>query len=150
MVLFLPYLLSTLALAALYPAAGSVSARRADRKHVQALQRQAADKFNKNKPAVLYTGGGDVKFGGGVKNFTFLNPTASGERLLCGCLDPLYFVGGCSDCGVGSVLRRWKYHTGRRLGCRAQLGGVITDQRERERDPKGKLSIPLLPFRRRV
>ena len=105
MVLLLPYLLSTLAWAALYPAAGSVSARRVDRKHVHALQRQAADRFNKNKPAVLYTGGGDVRFGGGVQNFTFSNPAASGERLLYGSLDPLYLAGGCSDCGVGSVLR---------------------------------------------
>ena len=46
-----------------------------------ALQRQAVDRFNKNKLALLSTGSSNVDLGGGVKNFTFSNPAASGERL---------------------------------------------------------------------
>lgn len=80
MVLLLSYLLSALACAAtLYPTVGTVSARRIDRKHIQALQRQAADRFNKNTLAASYVEGGyDVRLSGGVKNFTFSNPAASG------------------------------------------------------------------------
>ena len=46
-----------------------------------ALQRQAVDRFNKNKLALLSTGSSNVDLSGGVKNFTFSNPAASGERL---------------------------------------------------------------------
>ena len=78
MVLLISYLLSVLACAALYPVVWTVSARRIDRKHIQALQRQAADRLNKNRPAVP-SGGGDVRLSPGVKNFMFSNPAASGE-----------------------------------------------------------------------
>jgi len=93
MVILTSYLLSALVWTALYPAAGTVSARQIDRKHIQALQRQAADRFNKNKLAASLVGG-DVT---GVKNFTFSNPTASGKLSL-----PLshetFLIGCCIDC----------------------------------------------------
>jgi len=65
--------LSALACTALYPAVQTVSARRIDGKHIQALQHQATDRFNKNRLSVPSVGGA------GVKNFTFSNPAASGE-----------------------------------------------------------------------
>ena len=80
MVSLLSYVLSALACTALHPALGTVSARRMDRNHIQALQKQAADKLTKNRLAVL-SGGLDVKLNSGVKNITFSNPAASGERL---------------------------------------------------------------------
>ena len=85
MVLLLSYLLSALAWTALSPAAGSVSARKIDRTSFKTLQRQAADRFNENRLTVQSPGNGDLNFklGGGVKNFTFSNPAASGE---CLCL----------------------------------------------------------------
>lgn len=82
MVLLLSYLLSALACMALYPALGSVSAKHIDRKHIQALQRQAADRFNKNRLTLPPGQGGfDIKLNPGVKNFTFSNPAASGESI---------------------------------------------------------------------
>ena len=81
MVLLISYLLSALACTALYPAAGTVTARQIDRKHIQALQRQAADGFNKNRLAASFVGG-DVRLSPGVKNFTFSNPSACGELSL--------------------------------------------------------------------
>lgn len=84
MVRLLSYLLSALACTALYPAVGTASARQIDRKHIQALQRQAADRFSKNRLAVSSVqNDGDVRLSGGVKNLTFSNPAASGERLSC-------------------------------------------------------------------
>ena len=80
MVLLISYLLSALACTALYPVTGSVSARRIDRKHIQALQRKAADRFSKSLLAVS-EGGVDVKSDPGVKNITFSNPAASGKYL---------------------------------------------------------------------
>jgi len=77
----LSHLLSALACTALYPAVGTVSARQIGRKHIQTLQRQAADRFNRNRLAVPIVGG-DVRLSVGVKNFTFSNPTASGELFL--------------------------------------------------------------------
>jgi len=74
----LSYLLSALVCTALYPAAGVTSARQIDRKHIQALQREAANRFNKNRLADPFIGG-DVRLSTGVKNFTFSNPAASGE-----------------------------------------------------------------------
>ena len=78
MVPLISYLLSALICTALYPTAGTVSARQINRKHIQALQRQAADRFSKNRLAVPF-GGSNVRLSPGVKNFTFSNPTASGE-----------------------------------------------------------------------
>jgi len=75
--LLLSYLFSALACTALYPAVWTVSARQIDKKHIQALQREAVDRFNTNRlvaPAV-----GNVQLSAGVKNFTFSNPAASGE-----------------------------------------------------------------------
>ena len=71
-------IISALACAALYPVVGIVSARRIDRKHIQALQREAGNRFNRNKLAVS-SAGGDGSLSAGVKNFTFSNPAASGE-----------------------------------------------------------------------
>ena len=80
MVLLLSFLLSALACSVLYPAVGTVSAKQIDRKHIQALQRQSADKFNKNRLTLSSVqGGNDVRLNGGVKNITFLNPAASGR-----------------------------------------------------------------------
>ncbi|KAF9652110.1 alpha/beta-hydrolase [Thelephora ganbajun] len=76
MVLLVSYLLSALACTALYSAVGTVSARKIDRKYIEALQRQAADRFNQNKPAASFVGG-NVRLSAGVKNFTFSNPAAS-------------------------------------------------------------------------
>ncbi|KAF9648151.1 alpha/beta-hydrolase [Thelephora ganbajun] len=76
MVLLVSYLLSALAFPALYSAVGAVSARQIDRKHIQALQRQAANRFNENKPVTQFVGG-NVRLSSGVKNFTFSNPAAS-------------------------------------------------------------------------
>ena len=89
MVLLLSYLLSALAWTALSPAAGSVSARKIDRTNFKTLQRQAADRFNENRLTVQSPGNGDLNsnLGGGVKNFTFSNPAASG-----GCLCLLEFL----------------------------------------------------------
>ena len=84
MVLLLSHLLSALAWTALSPAAGSVSARKIDRTNFKTLQRQAADRFNENRLTVQSPGNGDLNFNlgpGGVKNFTFSNPAASGESL---------------------------------------------------------------------
>jgi hypothetical protein len=74
MVLFLSYVLSALASTALY----SVSATHINRKHIQTLQRQATDRFYKNRLAVA-DGGVDVRLNPSVKNITFSNPDASGE-----------------------------------------------------------------------
>jgi hypothetical protein len=76
MVLF-SHLLSAFACAVLYPVVGTVSARRTDRKHIQALQREAANRLSKNRLAV--PSATDVQPSPGVKNFTFSNPAASGE-----------------------------------------------------------------------
>ncbi|KAF9783688.1 alpha/beta-hydrolase [Thelephora terrestris] len=76
MVLLLSYLLSALAWTALHPAAGTVSARKIDRNHIQALRRHAADRFTKNRLAVPSAEGG-VRLSQGVKNLTFSNPAAS-------------------------------------------------------------------------
>lgn len=74
----LPYLFSVLACTAFFPALGTASARQIDRKHIQALQQEAVNSFNKNRlaagPVV-----GDVRLNAGVKNFTFSNPAASGK-----------------------------------------------------------------------
>jgi len=78
MVVLISYLLSVLACAVLHAPAGTVSARGIDRNQIHALQRQAAERFNKNRLAVP-VGGGDVQLSAGVKNFTFSNPAASGE-----------------------------------------------------------------------
>ena len=78
MVLLISYLISALACVPLLPAIGTASARRIDREHIQALQRKAADKLRKNRLVVPF-GDGDVRLNAGVKNFTFLNPAASGE-----------------------------------------------------------------------
>ena len=78
MVLLASYLISALACVPLLPAIGTASARRIDREHIQALQRKAADKLRKNRLVVPF-GDGDVRLNAGVKNFTFLNPAASGE-----------------------------------------------------------------------
>lgn len=82
MVLLLSYLLSALASTALYPLIGSVSARHPNRNRIQALQRQAADRFNKNRLA-LSEGGVDVRLNSAVKNISFSNPAASGKCLPC-------------------------------------------------------------------
>jgi enhancing lycopene biosynthesis protein 2 len=75
MVFLVSYLLSALACAALHPVVGTTSAKRIDRGHIQALQREAADRFNRvSRLAAVPSGGG-----GGAKNFTFSNPAASGE-----------------------------------------------------------------------
>ena len=146
MVLLLPYLLSILACTALSPTAGSVSAKKLESNHVQALRRHAADKLSKKN---LSTASRDVNSGGGVQNFTFSNPAASGKCLLWPVSQSFGNLGGHANYWVGSVLRRWKHHTGRRLGYRAQLGGVIADQRERGRDPKGRPVVnPAVPFQR--
>lgn len=92
MVLLLSYLLSALACTALYTASGTASARQIDRKYIQALQRQAADRFNKNRLAPPSVEGSDYfRSSGGVKNFTFSNPAASGGFLQLsnssGCID---------------------------------------------------------------
>ena len=78
MILLISGLLSALACTAFYPAAGTVSARQIDRERIQALQRQAADRFSKSRLAASFIGG-DVRLSAGVKNFTFSNPAASGE-----------------------------------------------------------------------
>lgn len=76
----LPHLLFTLAVAALYPAIGTVSAKHLDRNQIQALRNKAADRFSKNRLAGLPGGDViDVKANPGVKNITFSNPAASGE-----------------------------------------------------------------------
>ena len=80
MVLLLSYLVFTLACTTLYPAVGIVSARKIDRKHIQKIRQQAADRFNKNRLAVPSVEGG-VRLSEGVKNFTFSNPAASGRYL---------------------------------------------------------------------
>lgn len=77
----LSYFLSALACTALYPVAQTVSARQIDGKHIQALQHQAADRFNKHRLAVPFPGG-DVRLSASAKNFTFSNPAASGESSL--------------------------------------------------------------------
>ena len=74
MVPFLSYALSALALC---PLLTSVSAIH-NRKQLQTLQRQAADRFYKNRLA-LADGGVDVRLNPGVKNITFSNPDASGQ-----------------------------------------------------------------------
>ena len=74
------HLLSALACTALYPAVGTVSARRIGGKHIQALQRQGAGTFNRNRLAVSIVGR-DVRLSAGVKNLTFSNPAATGEYL---------------------------------------------------------------------
>ena len=81
MVLLLSYLVSALVCTTFYPAVGTVSARKIDRKHIQDLRQQAADRFNKNRLAVPSTVGG-VRLSEGVKNFTFSNPAASGRYFL--------------------------------------------------------------------
>jgi len=76
----LSYLFSALACTALYPTIGTVSARQFDKRHIQALQREAAKRFNTNRlagPSVV----GNIQLSAGVKNFTFSNPAASGECL---------------------------------------------------------------------
>jgi len=78
MVLLISYLISALACVTLLPAIGTASARRVDRKYIQALQRQVADKLSGNGLAVPF-GGNDVRSSAGVKNFTLSNPAASGE-----------------------------------------------------------------------
>jgi len=78
MVVLISYLLSVLACAALHAPVGTASARRIGGKQIHALQRQAVDRFNKNRVAVS-VGGGDAQLSAGVKNFTFSNPAASGE-----------------------------------------------------------------------
>ena len=70
MVLLISYILSALACTALYPPAGTVSARRINRKYIQALQRQAMDRFNENRLAASFVGR-DISMSAGVKNFTF-------------------------------------------------------------------------------
>ena len=67
---------SALACAALYP----VSARQADRNHIQALQREATNRFNNRLS--LSSIAGDVRLSKStdVKNITFSNPAASGEH----------------------------------------------------------------------
>ena len=74
----LSLLFSALACTALYPAIGTASARKLDRKHIQTLQQEAANRFNGNRLATPIVGG-DVQLSAGVKNFTFSNPAASGE-----------------------------------------------------------------------
>jgi hypothetical protein len=134
MVFLLSYLLSALACTALYPAVGTASARRIDRKHVQDLQRQAADRLNKNRLAVPSVEGG------GIKNITFSNPAASG-----GYLPHARVSSRCVDRGVrGSVLCRWENYTGSRLGRWAQLGRIVANQREQGRDPEGEWIVPLV------
>jgi len=93
----LSYLFSALACTALYPTVGTASARQIDKRHIQALQREAANRFNKNRlagpPAI-----GNVQLSAGVKNFTFSNPAASGE-----CPARLHNTelgGWCVDCGL--------------------------------------------------
>jgi hypothetical protein len=91
----LSYLFSALACTALYPAVGTVSARQIDRKHIQALQREAANSFGKDRLAVPSVGG-DVRLSAGVKNFTFSNLAASGECHASSChrtLDGVLTVG---------------------------------------------------------
>ena len=50
----LSYLLSALACTALYPAAGTVSARGIERKHVEAVRREAVDRFGDRDLAVSF------------------------------------------------------------------------------------------------
>ena len=50
----LSYLLSALACTALYPAAGTVSARGIERKHVEAVKREAVDRFGDRDLAVSF------------------------------------------------------------------------------------------------
>ena len=50
----LSYLLSALACTALYPAAGTVSARGIERKHVEAVKREAVDRFSDRDLAVSF------------------------------------------------------------------------------------------------
>ena len=90
----LSYLFSALACTALYPAFGTVSARQIDKKHIRALQREAANRFNTNKLAGP-SAGENVRLSTGVKNITFSNPAASGEclsraRVFVWCVDYLY------------------------------------------------------------
>lgn len=82
MVLLLSYILSALACAALYPFVGSVSARQINRKYIQTLQRQAAERFNKDRLALTPDEDRvDIRLNPGVKNITFSNPAASGQCL---------------------------------------------------------------------
>ena len=80
MVLLLSYLVSALVCTTFYPAVGTVSARKIDRKHIQDLRQQAADRFNKNRLAVPSVED-SVRLSEGVKNFTFSNPASSGRYL---------------------------------------------------------------------
>lgn len=75
----LSYLFSALACAAV----GTVSARQIDRKHIQALQREAANRLAVSSADGGGDGHGDggVRLGAGMKNFTFSNPAASGESV---------------------------------------------------------------------
>jgi len=77
MVLLISYLLSALACSALYPAIGTVSAGKID-EHFKAIQRHAADRFNKNRIAASLDHE-DIKLDAGAKNFVCSNPAASGE-----------------------------------------------------------------------
>ena len=99
--LLLFYLLSALVCTALHPATGAVSARRTDREYIQALQRQAEDRLNKNKLGRTFVGG-DIQLSADVKNVTFSNPAASGE-LQFNSRSVLSYprdVGRCADCGI--------------------------------------------------
>ena len=78
----LSYLLSLLAWTTLSPTVGTVLAREIDRKHVQALRQEAAERLSKDRLAVPSVEGG-VKLSEGVKNFTFSNPAASGRYPSC-------------------------------------------------------------------
>jgi hypothetical protein len=104
MVLLLSYLLSALAWTALHPAAGTVSARKIDRNHIQALRRHAADRLTKNRLAVPAEGG--VRLSQNVKNLTFSNPAASGTYLPVreGPLEPVVFRATVLTGGHESVL----------------------------------------------
>ena len=73
----LSHLFSALACTALYSTLGTVTARQIDRKHIQALQREASDRFH-NRLSIP-PAGGNLQLSAGVKNFTFSNPAASGE-----------------------------------------------------------------------
>lgn len=76
MVLFLSYILSALACAALFP--GTVSARRFERKYIDAIRNKALERFSQNRIAVLPGGSRlDIATDHGVKNITFSNPAAS-------------------------------------------------------------------------
>lgn len=81
MVLLISYLLSAFACTALYPTIGTVSARKPDRMHIEALRRKAADRVNKNRLTVAVDSD-SVRSSSGVKNFTFSNPAASGQLSL--------------------------------------------------------------------